>query len=366
MKIERREFLRYLPISAFTLPNILSAENSLDVKKLIKKRSTINPKRLRAGSRIGIVEPASPITPSDFESISKKLQDLDLVAIPSKNLFKRFGYLAGIDNERINDLHEMFLRKDIDGILCARGGYGTPRILKYLDYELIKRNPKIIIGYSDITSLLISVYQKTELVTFHGPVGISNFNDFSKKYFKKILFLGADYIEFISEPKINSDSNENNYNSIEGILKIFPGRNEEILMGGNLLLLISLIGTEFDFDLNEKIFFLEEVREEPYRTDKMLTQLINSNKFKNCRGVVLGKFSNCEVKKENPSFSESLNLRELLIDRLGQLGIPVIYGLSFGHIKNKFTLPIGVRAMIDVDREKFVLIENAVTLLIKN
>lgn len=145
-----------------------------------------------------------------------------------------------------------------------------------------------------------------------------------------------------------------------GILKIFSGRAEGELIGGNLSLLVSLLGTDFDFDPTNKIIFLEEVGEEPYRIDRMLTQLINAGKLQKCKAIVMGVFSNCEVKKDNPSFSDSFNLREVIFDRLGSLGIPVIYGLSFGHIKNKFTLPIGVRAMIDVDNERFSLLESAV------
>jgi muramoyltetrapeptide carboxypeptidase len=320
----------------------------------------LKPKRLKEGDRVGIIAPASFITEEDFEKIRSNLESLNLIAIPSKNLFKKSGYLAGSDNERVEDLHEMFARKDIAGIFCARGGYGTPRLLQMIDYDLIKRNPKILIGYSDITALLIAIYVKTGLVTFHGAVGISTFNDFTKNYLTQVLFEAGDYVELISEPEF-SDEAENITSSMgNGILKIFSGRAEGELIGGNLSLLVSLLGTDFDFDPTNKIIFLEEVGEEPYRIDRMLTQLINAGKLQKCKAIVMGVFSNCEVKKDNPSFSDSFNLREVIFDRLGSLGIPVIYGLSFGHIKNKFTLPIGVRAMIDVDNERFSLLESAV------
>ncbi len=339
-------------LSTFAQPFLFSSEKKVgDTQKKI-----IKPKRIKEKSKIGIIAPASFITEEDFETIKKNLESFSLIAIPSKNLFKKFGYLAGNDLERIEDIHEMFSRNDIDGILCARGGYGTPRLLRLIDYELIRKNPKVIIGYSDITALLVAIYSKTGLITFHGAVGISNFNDFTKKYFVDVLMLGKDYVEMISEPELRGD----NYSSIEGILKISSGAAEGQLIGGNLSLLVNLIGTEFDFNLNDKILFIEEVGEEPYRVDRMLTQLINSRKLDKCKAVVMGTFSNCEVKKINPSFSESLTLREVLIDRFGSLGIPVIYGLSFGHIKNKFTLPIGVSAMIDVNRVRFALIESSV------
>lgn len=325
-------------------------------KSKSEKIKIIKPKRLQENSRIGIIAPASFIKEEDFEKIKQNLASLGLIAVPSKNLFKQFGYLGGNDVERVEDLHEMFLRNDIDGIMCARGGYGTPRLLRLIDYELIRKNPKVLIGYSDITALLIAIFVKTGLITFHGAVGISTFNDFTKKYFVEVLMDAKDFIELESVPEEKSEENS----SIESILKINSGRAEGRLIGGNLSLLVNLIGTEFDFELNDRILFIEEVGEEPYRIDRMLTQLINSKKLEKCRAIVMGNFSNCEVKKENPSFSVSLNLREVLIDRLGSLGIPVVYGLSFGHIKNKFTLPVGVTAMIDTDKEKFALIESAV------
>lgn len=356
--MKRRDFFKLSAISILASRLSVYAQPFLfepDTEQ-IRDSKIIKPKRLKEKSRIGIIAPASFITKEDFEKIEQNLASLGLIAIPSRNLFKRFGYLGGNDVERVEDIHEMFARKDIDGIMCARGGYGTPRILRLIDYELIRKNPKVFIGYSDITALLIAIFIKTGLVTFHGAVGISSFNDFTKKYFIDVLMEGKDFVEMESIPE---EKNEE-VSSIEGIFKINSGRAEGRLIGGNLSLLVNLIGTESDFNLDEKIFFIEEVGEEPYRIDRMLTQLINSRKLEKCRAIVLGKFSNCEVKKENPSFRESLNLREVLIDRLGSLSIPVIYGLSFGHIKNKFTLPIGITSMIDVDRVKFALVESSV------
>lgn len=357
--MKRSEFLKlsafsfvYPPLNGILNSNLLHTDQ-------IQVRSIIKPKRLKPKSRVGIIAPASFVTEEEYELIEKNLSDLDLIAIPSKNLFKKLGYIAGNDFDRVEDLHEMFSREDIDGIMCARGGYGTPRILRLINYDLIKKNPKVLIGYSDITSLLIAIFTKTALVTFHGPVGISTFNDFTKKYFYEVLFKDTDYLEFEFQSE-ESSTTKTGSSSIEGILKISSGRTEGILIGGNLSLITSLSGAEFDFDPTDKILFIEEVGEEPYRIDRMLTQLINSRKLEKCKAIILGKFSNCEVRKENPGFKESLNLREVLIDRLSNLGIPVIYGLPFGHIKDKYTLPIGTRSMIDVDNEKFALIDSAV------
>jgi muramoyltetrapeptide carboxypeptidase len=358
--MKRRKFLKITSLtflttglSSFAQPFLVSSEKRKSINNEVK---IIKPRGLREKSKVGVIAPASSISEEDFEKIKSNLESLGLIAIPSKNLFKKFGYLAGSDEDRVFDFHEMFSRNDIDGIICARGGYGTPRLLRLINFELVRKNPKVLIGYSDITALLVAIYSKTGLVTFHGAVGISTFNDFTKKYFYEVLMSGKEYIEFESVPE-ESDLEDS---SIQGILKIASGRSEGRLIGGNLSLIVNLIGTEFDFDLDNKILFLEEVGEEPYRIDKMLTHLINSKKLEKCNGIILGKFSDCEVKKDNPSFRQSLNLREVLIDRLSSLGIPVIYGLSFGHIKNKFTLPLGVTAMFDVDKEKFALIESAV------
>lgn len=329
-------------------------------KSYSEVKRALKPKRLKEGDRIGIIAPASFITEEDFEKIKANIESLNLIAIPSRNLFKKTGYLAGTDAERVEDLHEMFARKDIAGIFCARGGYGTPRILRLIDYDLIRKNPKVFIGYSDITALLVAIYVQTGLITFHGAVGISTFNDFTKNYLRRILFEPNNYLELESEPEVPNENDNSSSSTGNGILKISSGKAEGVLIGGNLSLLVSLLGTNYDFNPDDKILFLEEVGEEPYRIDRMLTQLINAGKLEKCKAIVMGVFTNCEVKKENPSFDDSFNLREVLFDRLGSLGIPVIYGLSFGHIKNKFTLPIGIRAMINVDKELFTLLESAV------
>lgn len=360
--MNRRKFLGASTLSVLSFGLSSCAQPFLFSKGSLKPdlSRAIKPNRLKEGDRIGIIAPASFITEEDFEKIKSNLENLNLIAVPSKNLFQKAGYLAGTDAQRVEDLHEMFARKDIAGIFCARGGYGTPRILQLIDYDLIRKNPKVFIGYSDITALLVAIYVKTGLVTFHGAVGISTFNDFTKNYLRRVLFNSEDYVELISEPEFSDESENQTSSTGNGILKISPGKAEGKLIGGNLSLLVSLLGTNFDFNPEDKIIFLEEVGEEPYRIDRMLTQLINAGKFNKCKAIVMGIFSNCEVKKENPSFNSSFNLKEVLFDRLGSLGIPVIYGLSFGHIKNKFTLPIGIRAMVDVEMEKFVLLEKSV------
>jgi len=238
--------------------------------------------------------------------------------------------------------------------MCARGGYGCARILPYLNYELIEDNPKPLIGFSDVTALQYAIYKKSDLITFNGPVSISTFSKFSVKNFEDVLMNPT------FELMLLNSTSGNNYNQY-GITVISEGIAEGELIGGNLSIAVSLIGTEYDVDYSGKIIFLEEFSEEPYRIDRMLTQMIQSGKFKDVAGIALGVFKLCEPNKINPSFNGSFTLIEVLQDRLGNLGIPVIYGLSFGHVVDKFTLPIGVKAELNTDTQQLKLLEQAVT-----
>jgi len=340
------------------IKNISSAVaiSSLPFVNFGKPSSTpnkIKPPRLKKGDTLGLVTPGSYITEEELEDSIKSLEGLGFRVAYSKNILDRNGYFSSLDNERAAEFNKMFERKDVKGIVCARGGYGCSRILPLLDYDLIKSNPKVLTGYSDITALLCGIFVKTDLVCFHGPVGISSFNEFSVKYFDDILIHPKEKLTLFSEYDEEDWEGKN-------ITPIKSGKAEGELIGGNLSVVVSLIGTEFDIDTSGKIIFLEDIGEEPYRIDRMLTQLIQAGKFEKAAGVALGVFKDCESKKENPSFDSSFSLMEVLFDRLSNLNIPVIYGLSFGHIKNKFTLPLGVNAELDVDNQTLTLLETAV------
>ncbi len=248
---------------------------------------------------------------------------------------------------------EKFSDKSVKGIVCARGGYGCARILPMLDYDVIRNNPKVLIGYSDITALLYSFYQKAGLISFHGPVGTSTFNEFSVNNFKKVLMSPESKSSFINS---TSGDDENVY----GVTTIVKGKRKGRLVGGNLSIMVSLIGTEFDVDYSNKIVFIEEVGEEPYRIDRMLTQMIQAGKFKNSAGIMMGIFRKCEVKEESALTSKSFTLMEVLKDRFSSLKIPVVYGMSFGHVKDKFTIPFGALAELDTEKQTYYLLERAV------
>ena len=222
-----------------------------------------------------------------------------------------------------------------------------------LDYELIRNNPKAIVGYSDITSLLYGIFAKTGLVGFHGPVGISTFNEFSIRYFVDVL---VNPHENLTLYNAREEKEEDGYK----VKAIYGGTAKGKLIGGNLSLIVSMIGTPYDIDTNGKIIFIEEVGEEPYRIDRMLTQMIQAGKFNGAAGIALGVFSKCEARGSDSGILNSFTLSEVLFDRLAGLKIPVLYGMSFGHITNKFTLPFGIDAELNTLNQTLTLLEPAV------
>jgi len=344
--MQRRDFIKSISTAAVLthVPKVYS---------LTQRQEKIKPPRLKIGDTIGLIAPGSYISQEELKESVLNLEKLGFKVVYSERILSKTGYLAGSDESRAEEVNSMFADKKIHGIICARGGYGCARTLPMLDYNIIKTNPKVLVGYSDITALLNGIYSSTGLITFHGPVGISSFNDFSVNYFNDVLLKPKKNLVLISE---KGDDQKNN----DELTTITSGKAVGELVGGNLSVLNSLIGTKYDFDGEGKIIFLEEVGEEPYRIDRMLTQLIQSGRFDKAAGIALGVFKNCEPKEKDPSFTSSYSLMEVLFDRLSNLKIPVIYGMSFGHIKNKFTLPVGIKAELDTINQTLTLLETAV------
>jgi muramoyltetrapeptide carboxypeptidase len=313
----------------------------------------IKPPRLKVGDKLAIVAPGSYISEEELQDSIKNLNSLGFETTYSEKILLQSGYFAGTDKDRAEDLMDKFSDKSVKGIVCARGGYGCARILPMLDYNVIRSNPKVLIGYSDITVLLYGIYQKAGLIAFHGPVGTSTFNDYSVSNFNKVLMNPE-------SPSLFKNSNGGEDENVYGVVSIVKGTGKGRLVGGNLSIMVSLIGTEFDVDYSNKIIFIEEIGEEPYRIDRMLTQMIQAGKFKHAAGVMMGIFRNCEVKKESALTSKSFTLMEVLQDRLSGLKIPVVYGMSFGHVKDKFTIPFGALAELDAGKQTFTLLEKAV------
>jgi muramoyltetrapeptide carboxypeptidase len=346
MRMRRRDFIKSASVLA-ALSSIPQTYSAVPPKKKIK------PPSLKTGDTLALIAPGSFISVDELKDSIENIEKLGYKVFYNERILSKSGYLAGTDESRVEEIHSMFVDKKIQGIICARGGYGCSRILPMLNYDFIKNNPKALIGYSDITALLNGIYTETGLVTFHGPVGISSLNEFSMTYFNEVLVHPEKELVLISE-------NGEDEKSSNGIKTIVSGKAVGELVGGNLSVLNSLIGTKYDFNGEGKIIFLEEIGEEPYRIDRMLTQLIQSGKFDKAAGIAMGVFKDCEPKEKDPSFSTSFSLMEVLFDRLSNLNIPVIYGMSFGHIKNKFTIPIGIKAELDTISQTLTLLENAV------
>mgnify|MGYP001570931171 CR=1 FL=1 len=356
--VSRREFISGISATALATvypSDFLSAFE--DRTNSSKELSLLKPKALKQGDTIAIIAPASGVYEREDVQIAKELiESLGFKAVLGKNIFNAYGYLAGSDANRASDVNEMFRRKDIDGIICLRGGWGSMRILPMLDYTMIRENPKVFMGYSDITSLLLALYKYSGLVTFHGPVAESTYNEYTMEYLKKAIFT-PQTIGVLKNPPLKSDERVNRNNRI---IKLGKGKASGILVGGNLSLLVSTLGTPFEVDMKGKILFIEEIGEEPYRVDRMLSHLWLGGKLQELAGLVFGKFTDCVPSEYKPGFINTLSIEEILRTRVEPLGVPALYGYSFGHIKDKITLPLGVKATIDADAQLLTIDENAV------
>jgi muramoyltetrapeptide carboxypeptidase len=345
--MHRRHFLKVIPAAA-----ALAAAPFETAGKTVN--TIIKPYRLKPGDTIGIIAPGSFITEKELNISADNIKKLGFNVYYSDRVLSKYGYLSGTDRERADDVNAMFSNSSVNGIICARGGYGCSRILPLLDYELIRNNPKVISGYSDITSLLYGIFSQTGLICFHGPVGISTFNDYSVDAFYRVMVNPVEHDQFFSKPEA---VDKENYR----IRTIVSGKGRGKLVGGNLSVVLSMLGTPYDISTEGKIVFLEEVGEEPYRIDRMLTQLIQAGKLDKAAGIIMGIFVDCEPGGKNTSITNSFSLMEILFEKLSPLKIPVIYGTSFGHVKNKLTLPLGIEAELDTEVQSLTLLESAVT-----
>ncbi|MCF6239912.1 MAG: LD-carboxypeptidase [Bacteroidales bacterium] len=354
MQYNRRFFLKTAALVS-VMGTFASAENLLaqseQTSNLFLER--ILAKSLKKGDTLGLTAPGGYITQEELSDAVATLEELGFKTYHTDAVLYRYGYFAGTDRQRADDLMHMFTNPDVDAILCVRGGYGSNRILDLLDFEIIKQNPKALIGYSDITSLINAFYKKIGLVAFHGPVAISSFNDFTVKSFEKVLMKGKKQFKYSNKRQENTE-NDTEFDQYT----ITQGAAEGILAGGNLVMLETLIGTEYEPDFENKIVFLEEVHEKPYRIDRMITHLLMATNLSKAAGIVLGIFKSCDI--DNDESEESFTLKQVLIDRFAGLNIPCFYGMPFGHVRNKITLPVGIRAKMDANKKSLMLIEAAV------
>lgn len=338
--MNRRRFYRQLALTA-------AATAALGFRPVAEKTTATarlrRPPLLREGDTIGLIAPGSPVGDLALQRAVNNIESLGLKVKLGAFVSMERGYLAGTDEQRLADIYAMFADPGIQGVWCVRGGYGCMRLLPRLDFRLIRKNPKVFIGYSDITALHLAIQQETGLMTFHGPVGTSEYTDYTRQYLRKVLFAGE-----ASRPLTIPLSPENIANPEPGyrLEVIRPGLASGPLVGGNLSLLSAMVGTAHEPQVKGRILFMEEVGEKPYRIDRMLTQLRQALPLEKAAGIALGIFNDCQPDEDDLS----LTLMETLKDRLGDLNIPVVYGLSFGHIANMCTLPVGAPARLDAAR----------------
>ncbi len=316
---------------------------------MVKSRPpTIKPPALRKGDVIGIIAPASP--PADIARVERGARYFERLGYRVEigaSVSRTRGYLAGNDNHRVDDLHTMFADRRVKAIICARGGYGTPRLLPLINYKLVARNPKILVGFSDITALQLALWKKCRLVTFHGPMLAVDFANGIDPYTEESFW------QVVTSP----------HKPGKIPLPIKPhtlqqGKASGILLGGNLSLINSLLGTPYLPDFRNALLFMEEVGEEPYRIDRMLAQLSNASILQNVQAVLAGQFTDCSQKDQA---KPGLSLEDILVDFTSSTKKPLITNLPFGHTNKKLTLPQGVRACINTAKGELRLEESAVS-----
>ena len=311
----------------------------------------LKPGILKKGDKIGVVSPAS--RPSDDTQYFKGVQYLEklgYIVISGKNVLNQRGYLAGEDITRINDLNLMFADPDIKAVFCSRGGYGVPRILDQINYEAIKKNPKIFVGYSDVTALNLAIWAKTGLVTFSGPMVAVEMGKGIHEYSESSLWQNLS----------NATGTKKFENPADEKLKIItPGKAEGRLIAGCLSVFVGLLGTPYIPDLAGAILVLEDIDEEPYRLDRYFAQLKLSGIFDNISGLIFGQFINCTPTDQS---KPSLTIEEVIRDYVKNLNIPIIANFAYGHGEIKLTLPIGVQARLDTAEDGLTILEKVIEL----
>ncbi len=283
------------------------------------------------------------------------MEALGLKVKLGENVKKRHGHLAGNDHERAQELNMMFRDPEVDAIICLRGGSGAARILDLIDYTAIKNNPKIFIGYSDITALHLAIYKRTGLVTFHGPLATSTWNSFAVDHFKKLLF-DAEAVKY-ANPSEKGGLLTQTKNRIRTIT---PGTTTGELLGGNLSVLTGIVGTPFfPTDWKDKILYLEDVGEQIYAVDRMMSQLQLAGVLKQIKGFIFGKCSDCEP--GGAGGYGSLTLEEVIDHYIKPLNIPAFTGAMIGHISDNSTIPNGIKTEMNAEEGTFKLLNPAVT-----
>jgi len=291
--------------------------------------------RLQPNQTVGIIAPASPVNQSEISEGLKLLESFPLKIKQGEHIFDHLNYLAGSDDDRVSDIHRMFSDPEIKAIFCARGGYGSARLLNDIDFDLIRKNPKIIVGFSDLTALLLAAFNKSGLITIHGPT----LSDLPRNKNWEHL---SSLIATLYKPEIFFKQGK----------EINKGIARGNLLGGNLSTLCSLLDTPFLPSFEGVILFLEEKGESPYKLDRMITQLLLSGRLNRLSALIIGQLEDC---------GDMEIINSMLQERLGSLTIPVVTGLPVGHGNENISLPLGLPAVLDTERMLLKIEESAVS-----
>jgi muramoyltetrapeptide carboxypeptidase len=346
--MQRREFLGAAATAAVAA--------ALPTRSRAAEAAIVKPKRLAAGDTVMLVAPAN----ATFETVELQIARESLEALGFKvkigaHLLDRHGYLAGDDKARADDINAAFADRSVAAVHAIRGGWGSARLLPYLDFETIRRNPKVVIGYSDVTALLLSIHAKTGLVTFHGPIGLGRWDSYSLDYYKRVLLAG-ERVTYTNKQGISPDRNaliQVDYRT----LTITPGKARGRLLGGNLTVLTTILGSPYLPDWEGCIFFCEDVHEDYYRIDRMLTQLKLAGVLSKIKGFVFGGCSQCGPGDGNFG---ALTLEEIFADHIKPLGVPAWQGAMIGHGQPQWTVPEGAEVEIDATAGTMQLLESPV------
>ncbi len=317
-------------------------------------KNLIKPKKLFQGATIGLITPATPTSdPDTMAKANRALKYFGFKVKVGKNVGKRAGYFGSAPEARLDDLHAMFADKEVDAVFAMRGGYGSQHLLDRMDFDLIRKNPKIFLGYSDITAMHLAIHKLAGLMTFHGPNMLSDFSTYTQQHFRRAMFEDKPLGVLSNPPETNQ------IRPAHPTRTILSGTATAPIVGGNLTLISTLMGTPYEVDTRGKIFLIEDIGEEPYRMDRMLTQMRLAGKFQQAAGVVIGECVDCKPSDFKPSLGSNFSLGEVLDAILGNLNVPIFYGLTFGHTDDQLTLPLGLMATMDADRCTLEIKESA-------
>ena len=309
----------------------------------------IKPPQLVKGDVVALVGLSSPMSPEQVRAAAENLERRGYTVKVAQDPRGRRGYLAGDDASRAEAFNKMIKDPGVKAIFCLRGGYGSPRVLDRIDYEALRKNPRIIVGYSDATALLLAIRQRAGVIAFHGPMGKEwaasrGLSPYSEKYFWDC---------FAPESPLFSNWGGERPAGMKAPSTLVGGVAEGIIVGGNLSMISSTMGTPYEIDARDGILFLEEVSEKPFRIDRMINQLRLAGKLGQARGILLGGFTGCDI----PDPDGDLSLGEIFTDYFAPLGVPVLLDFPAGHVPDQVTLPLGARARLDADKRTLTILE---------